>query len=254
MVEQSLIEQFFASVGHSPWSVVIGIALLILVAVVRFVFKGRTKGAATEWVSASSAVVLFIAGALVSGGLWYVAVAVGLLASPGSEGFWRLVRKAVPVIGATLALLLLAGCGAGPIVPDPDPGDDIEPCEVEGALVDSLATAVDDVDDAVPDDAPKAVDGLAYARGVVEAGRAAVGTCQALTAEGRSGLSAVLPWLSAASSMVRAIISIIMAAHVDIPESVRDVLHMLGLARATLPPIERDSPYTPAYYDVAVAR
>jgi len=176
----------------------------------------------------------------------------GLAAAPRSGG-----GSGTTLLGGGMMMLMLmgcAGCGAGPIVPDPNPGDGVEPCEVEASIVDSLATAVDDVDEAVPDDAPKAVDGLAYARGVVEAGRAAVGTCRALTADGHSGLSAVLPWLSAASSMVRAIISIIMAAHVDIPESVRDVLHMLGLARATVPPIERDPPYTPAYYDVAVAR
>lgn len=253
MVEGSLLEQFFASVGHSPWSVVIGFGLLLLVGVLRFLLNGKTKGAVTEWVSVSSAVVVFVAGSLVSGGLWYVALAFGLFASPASEGFWKRVRKSIPVIGATIVLLLLVGCGAGPIIPDPRPGDGVEPCAAERALVEGLDDAVGAVDAVLPDDAPKANEGLSYARGGVEQGLAAVAACEALTSEGRSGLSAVLPWITVAGHVVRGLMAILMAAGVDLPDALTDVLHSLGLARAA-PPIEREAPYAPAYIDVAVAR
>lgn len=137
-------------------------------------------------------------------------------------------------MAVVLAVASLAGCSGAPLVPDPNPGDGVDPCAIESTIVDQLATAVDEVDAVLPDDAPKAEDGLNYARGVVEEGRAAVGVCEALTSNGGSGLSAVIPWISAAASVVRGIIAILTAAHVDIPDAVRSVLHSLGLARVDL--------------------
>lgn len=153
------------------------------------------------------------------------------------------------LVGGALMLsmtVLGAGCGAGPLVVDPRPDDGVEPCEVEAAVVEGLATAVDDVDAVLPADAPKAADGITYARGVVEEGRGAVAACQAMTAEGRSGLAAVIPWLSVAAHVVRGIMAILGAAHVDIPDSVMGVLHSLGLAQAGVLPIEREAPYLDA--------
>lgn len=158
------------------------------------------------------------------------------------------------LIGGGLLMITLLGCGCGgAIIPDPHPGDGLEPCAVEAAVVDGLAAAVDDVAEVLPEDSPKAEDGLAYARGIVDEGRGAVRVCEALTSEGGSGYSAIIPWISAASAVVRGIISILTAAHVDIPDSVRSVLRSLGLAQAEVLPIDREAPWPPIRVDVAVA-
>jgi hypothetical protein len=161
------------------------------------------------------------------------------------------------IVGGALLLLttvVTSGCSGAPIVPDPTPGDGIASCSIERSIVEGLDAAVGAVDDAVPDDAPKAQQALSIARGAVEEGLAAAAACDALVAEGRPGLGAVLPWLSVAMEAARGLLTILLASGVDIPDQLEDVLHSLGLASAAGPPIERDPPYQPAYFDVAVAR
>ncbi len=170
----------------------------------------------------------------------------------GSSSASSTLRMAVVVA----AVALLSACSGGPIVPDPHPGDGVEPCEVEASIVESLDAAVDAVDAEVPDDAPKAADALAYARAGVLEGEAAIGACRALTSEGGSGLAAVLPWITVAANVVRGLMSILAAIGIDIPDALEEVLHSLGLARAelgadvdadvakTAVPIERYAPAT----------
>jgi hypothetical protein len=143
-----------------------------------------------------------------------------------------------------VAVALLCGCpSGGPLVPDPRPDDGVEPCAVENEIVEGLGSAVEAVDERVPDDAPKASEALTYARAGVTEGRAAVEACRALTSEGRSGLSAVLPWLRVAMDAARGLLAILGAAGVDIPDALEDVLHGLGLVKA--------EGYVPEYIDVA---
>lgn len=141
------------------------------------------------------------------------------------------------------ALALLAGCSGGPIVPDPTPGDGVASCAVEREIVEGLGTAVEEIDAVVPDDTPKANEALTYARAGVTEGRAAIEACEALTSEGRSGLSAVLPWIRVAMDVARGLLAILGAAGVELPDSLEDVLHSLGLVKADR--------YVPEYIDVA---
>lgn len=158
----------------------------------------------------------------------------------GPGGGTTLLGGALLMITAVIG----SGCvGTGPLVPDPRPDDGVVPCSVERQVVDGLDAAVDAVDDVLPDDAPKAADALAYARAGVAEGQAVVGACEALTREQGSGLSAWMPWIRVALDVVRGLMAILGAAHVDLPESLTDVLHMLGLAQAEPPPIERAAPW-----------
>jgi hypothetical protein len=186
--------------------------------------------------------------AIVGGGAALAGLATAARVSGGGGGG----STGTTILGGALLLLATvigSGCGAGPLVQDQRPDDGVEPCEVESAIVDGLAVALDDVEEVLPADTPKAEDGIGYARGVVEEGRASVAACRALTEEHGSGLTAVIPWLTAAASVVRGIIAILTAAHVDLPDALLGILRSLGLAQATLPQIEREAPW-----DVAVAR
>jgi hypothetical protein len=263
------MDPLISAIEAHQWQVVVGIALAGLVALAGDVaVRAGLQGRALQIVSlargyaggvASSLLALAAAGS----GQWWYALLAGLggpVVSAGARDLLvdlvrHIARRGSAAAASLLlggALLVLAGCGGAPIAPDPRPGDGVEPCAAERALVEGLDDAVGAVDDVLPDDAPKAAEGLSYARGGVEQGLAAVAACEALTAEGRSGLSAVLPWITVAGHVVRGLMAILMAAGVDLPDALVDVLHSLGLAQADAPPIDREAPYAPAYVDVAV--
>ncbi len=150
----------------------------------------------------------------------------GLAAAPRAGG-----GTGTTLIGGALMLvsMVACGCGSAPIIADQRPTDGVIPCSVEREVVEGLDDAIDAVDEVVPDDAPKAPEALAIARGAVDEGRAAVGVCEALTSEGRPGLGAVLPWLRVAMDAARGLFTILVAAGVDLPDPLEDVLRSLGL-------------------------
>lgn len=105
MVEESGLQQIFTLVEHGTWFQVLGAVLIAIVAAVRYLTRGRVKGGVEEWVSVSSALVGGVGSALLVGGPWYWALAVGVLVSPTSKGFWEKVRKSIPIVGCFLLLL-----------------------------------------------------------------------------------------------------------------------------------------------------
>lgn len=107
MIEQSIMEQVFEAMSGGGWSATLGAILLALCAVARASTRGRVVGRPGAWLSATSALVAGIGTALAAGAVWWQAIALGVLVAPSSKGFWELVRKSLPMVGAALLVLVL---------------------------------------------------------------------------------------------------------------------------------------------------
>lgn len=93
MLEESTIQALVAGISAADPVMIVGAALLVLVAIARRLVAVRTDIPArvSEVISASSAVVAGVAVALLAGADVLGAVLLGVLATPASAGLWDLV-------------------------------------------------------------------------------------------------------------------------------------------------------------------
>jgi len=111
VIEVSLLAQLFAAAEDASWSALVGLVLLVVVGLVRFITAGL-EGRGADWASGVLGLAAGIGAALAAGGLWWHALLLGGLASSSSRGFWELMRGLIrrPRGGAATVGILLLVC------------------------------------------------------------------------------------------------------------------------------------------------
>jgi hypothetical protein len=96
ITNQALIDLLVASAEDGQWWRLVGIVLVVLVGLVRFLTEKRFSAAVGRWTQAVSGVVRAWAAALMVGGVWWTALLVALFVSASSRTFWAQIRSLLP--------------------------------------------------------------------------------------------------------------------------------------------------------------
>lgn len=99
MNETQALEGLWAAVGHAPWPVVIGYALVALCIAVKGFTEGKAHGEAKDWIGVTVGMVVGVGSAMALDGDWVHAVVFGVLIGGSSTGFWRKVKSKIPEFG-----------------------------------------------------------------------------------------------------------------------------------------------------------
>lgn len=99
MNETQALEGLWAAIGHAPWPVVIGYALVALCIGWKGLTEGKLHGQVKAWSGAVAGMVLGVGSAMALDSDWIHAVVFGVLVGGTSTGFWSMVKQTIPDLG-----------------------------------------------------------------------------------------------------------------------------------------------------------
>jgi hypothetical protein len=99
MSETQALEGLWASIGHAPWPVVIGYAIVALCIAWKGLTEGKLHGEVKAWAGATGGMLVGVGSAMALDGDWIHAVVFGVLVGGASTGFWSMVKQTIPDIG-----------------------------------------------------------------------------------------------------------------------------------------------------------
>lgn len=230
-------------VAHRQWLVLTGALLMALVVLGRTVAaRAGLTGLADRVVSVASAYLSDLSWMLPAAGYDYwpwalVAALRGTLMSGGlAELIADLVKRRWPPV-AVVGLLLVAlggtGCGAE------------NRCLAERTTVTALGVALGMAEGLVPDGHEDAEQAIDIASASLLAGEVLVGSCEQIRDNARDWRA----WLTRAVALVKAVLAIVAAAGVDIPQAEAQVIRLEQLASGAATPVAGVESYRPELVD-----
>ena len=244
MIEENVVMHLVDSIKNGDTWVIIGLAIIAIIAIVRNAILPEIDGVAKQIVSSLAAALGGIAVLLAAGQVWWAALIIGLLAAPTSSGLVPLIRtiirafKKKPPSGAqrgrsnkddritpnerpvsrnnntslripvvlflTLFLLFCGGCGGAQ-----------RPCNIEKTIVGAVGAGLIATDSAIGDEGGQEYEtAMIAANGVHVLGQQAVAACELV----RDG-AAWQQWVMLALETVGAVVGVIEGASdgIEIP-------------------------------------
>lgn len=99
MNEQEIFDNLWNSIGHAPWPVVIGYAIVALCIAFKGLTEGKAHGEAKAWISVTVGMLVGIGSSMALDGDWIHAIVFGVLVGGTSTGFWSKVKQKIPDFG-----------------------------------------------------------------------------------------------------------------------------------------------------------
>lgn len=99
MNETQVLEGFWASIGHAPWPVVFGYAIVAICIGVKGMTEGKAHGKPKAWLGAVTGMLIGVGSSMALEGDWVHAIVFGVLVAGSSTGFWSMVKSTIPEFG-----------------------------------------------------------------------------------------------------------------------------------------------------------